>query len=209
MKLAQAYIDVIRARINASKVTIQTLKDDLVDHLCCVVEFKIENGKSFEVAFQDALYELAPNGLDDLQHQTLYLIHSSKLIFLRKIMYGIGFVSTTALSLGWLFTVLHWPGGYELFNYGFLGFFLVFVPMMAIDRYKVKVRKALSERLRIIVGAASGIMVGVSLIFKFLHLQGVDILLIGGVCLFTFGFLPFLFFNLYRKAVSGNLARAE
>ena len=209
MKLSREHIDIIRDRINESKISVQTLKDDVVDHLCCVVEYKIGKGKSFEIALDEAIRELAPKGLDDLQQQTVFLLQPSKIIFMKKIMYTIGLMSTVAMSLGWLFTTLRWLGGYQLFNYGFLAFFLVFVPMLAIDRYKVNVQKALSEKLRIIIGASSGIIVGVSLVFKFLHLQGADILLIVGVFMFTFGFLPFLFFNLYKKAVSGTASGTE
>jgi hypothetical protein len=204
MKLSVEHIDIIRNRINESKISIQTLKDDVVDHLCCVVEYKIGKGKSFEIALAEAIRELAPKGLDDLQQQTVFLLQPSKIIFMKKLMYTIGLMSTVAMSLGWLSTTLRWLGGYQLFNYGFLAFFLLFVPMLAIDRYKVNVQKALSEKLRIIIGACSGIIVGISLVFKFLHLQGADILLVMGVLLFTFGFLPFLFFNLYKKAVSSE-----
>jgi hypothetical protein len=53
MKLTREHIDIIRDRINASKISIQTLKDDVIDHVCCVVEYKIESGKSFENALQE------------------------------------------------------------------------------------------------------------------------------------------------------------
>ena len=199
MKLTGEQIGIIQDRINRSTISIQSLKDDLLDHLCCVVESKIEIGNSFETALQEALRELAPNGLDEIQRQTFYLLNSPKVIFMKKIMYLIGLISATALSLGWLFLTLRWPGGRELFNYGFLGFLLLFIPMLAIDRYKTTLRKALSEKLKIILGSVSGFTAGISLVFKVLHLQGADIILVIGALLFTFGFLPFLFFNLYKK----------
>ncbi len=202
MKLSHEQIDVIRHRINNSDVTIETLKDDLLDHLCCVIEKKIEKGNLFETALTEALKELAPHGLDAIQLETFYLLNSPKMIFMKKVMYLIGLISAVAISLGWLFSVLRWPGGYELFNYGFLCFLLVFIPLLAIDRYKVNLRKALSEKLRIVLGSVSGIVCGISLVFKFLHLQGADVVLVVGVLMFTFGFLPFLFFSMYKKAVS-------
>lgn len=209
MKLSQAQVEIIRNRINQSTICIQTLKDDLLDHLCCVVENKIGKGITFEAALPEAIHELAPHGLDEIQRQTLYLLNPAKVIVMKKIMYVIGLATATSLSLGWLFVTLRWPGGRELFNYGFLGFLLLFIPMVAIEHYKISFRKALSEKLKIILGSVSGFIVGLSLVFKVLHLQGADILLIVGVLLFTFGFLPFLFFNLYKKAVSGNVASVD
>jgi len=202
MKLSQEQLAVIRHRIHKSDITIKTLEDDLLDHLCCVVEKKMDNGNHFDTALQEALKELAPYGLDAIQLQTFYLLNSPKIIFMKKVMYLIGLISAGAVSLGWLFTVLRWPGGYELFNYGLLGFLLLFMPLFAIDRYKINLKKALSEKLKIVMGSVSGVIVGISLVFKFLHLQGADIVFFVGMLMFTFGFLPFLFFSMYKKAVS-------
>jgi hypothetical protein len=38
--------------------------------VCCVVEQKIKEGKSFEIALQEAFNEVAPNGLDEIQRKT-------------------------------------------------------------------------------------------------------------------------------------------
>src|SRR5690606_35265648 len=125
-----------------------------------------------------------------------------KIIRMKKIMYAIGFISTVSISLGWLFLVLDWAGGRQLFNAGFLAFLLLFLPLLAIDRYKVNLRKALSEKLRIVLGFSSAFIIGIAIGFKYLHLQGADILLIAGMLMFTFGFLPFWFFNMYKKSIS-------
>jgi hypothetical protein len=202
MKLSHEQLAVIGEHIQKSDITIETLKDDLIDHLCCVVERKMDKGEDFETALQTALKELAPHGLDAIQLETFYLLNSPKIILMKKVIYSIGLISAVVLSVGWLFTVLRWPGGYELFNYGFLGFLLLFIPLLAIDRYKANLKNALCEKLKVVVGSVSGIVVGISLVFKFLHLQGADIIFIAGMLLFSFGFLPFLFFSMYRKAVS-------
>lgn len=195
-------ISIISDGIDKSAITFKTLKGDVLDHLCCVTEHRMANGKSFEMACGEALYELAPGGLDLLQHESVFLLNSTKIIRMKKIMYSVGLLSSIAISLGWLFSVLHWTGGNQMFNFGFLGFLLVFVPMLAIDRYKVYIGKALSERLKIIIGSLSAFIIGLSLVFKLFHLQGADILLIVGMLMFTFGFLPFLFFRLYKKSIS-------
>ncbi len=202
MKLPKDLISVIHCRIDESDITMQTLKDDVLDHLCCVVEHKIERGKTFEIALQEAIHELAPNGLDEIQRKTFYLLNSPKIIFMKKVMYSIGLIAAISMSLGFTFRIFDWPGGTELLIYGLLGFVLLFVPMVAINYYKVILRGTLSEKLRIIVGLSSGVVVGFAIIFKFLDVQGADQLLFGGSLLFSFGFLPFLFFSMYKKAVS-------
>ncbi len=205
MKLSTEQIEVIRLIIDQSDIDIQTLKDDLLDHLCCVVEDKMASlgeAKNFEVALNEALNELAPAGLNRIHRETIYLLNSTKIVFMKKVMYSIGLITAISMSIGWTFRILDWAGGSELLTYGFLGFVLLFIPMVAINYFKVNLRGALSEKLKIILGVSSGIIVGLAIVFKFMHLPGADQMLLGGTLLFSFGFLPFLFFGLYKNAVS-------
>jgi len=68
MKLSKEQVDIIRLVIDQSRIEIQTLKEDILDHLCCVVENKMGK-KTFEVSLGEALTELAPNGLDEIQRE--------------------------------------------------------------------------------------------------------------------------------------------
>ena len=168
--------------------------------LCC--RAKNKEGKSFEIALQEAFHEVAPNGLDEIQRKTFYLLNSPKIIFMKKVMYLTGLICAITISVGWLFATLRWPGAREIFKMGFLGFLWVFVPMLVVDRYRLRIRKPVSEKIKIVLGAVSGFTVGLSLVFKLLHLQGADIVLIVGMLMFIFGFLPIFFFTLYKKAVN-------
>jgi len=123
---------------------------------------------------------------------------------MKKLMYLIGLLSSISIGLGWLFSLLHWTGATEMFNFGFLGLLLLFIPMLAFDRYKLSLRKTLSEKLRIILGLVSAFVVGIAVVFKVLHLSGADTMLAAGMLIFIFGFLPFLFFNMYRKSISAS-----
>jgi len=202
MKVSSEQIAHIREVIDQSSITIETLKDDLLDHLCCVVEVKMTNGSEFEISLKEALDELAPDGLNTIQRETIFLLNSTKIILMKKIMYSIGLITSIAMTMGILAKLLHWPGAEELFTYGFVGFLLLFLPMLAIDRYKHNLSKSLSEKLRIGFGYLSAFLIVFSIFFKLFHLDGANLLLLGGMCVFSFGFLPFLFFNMYKKSVS-------
>jgi hypothetical protein len=60
----------------------------------------------------------------------------------------------------------------------------------------------LSDKLKFILGSISRLVMAIAIAFKILHLPGADQLLILGTGLFTFGFLPFLFFSMYKKSIS-------
>ena len=202
MKLSSEQIVRIHEVIEQSSITIETLKDDLLDHLCCVVEVKMTNGSEFEISLKEALNELAPDGLNTIQRETIFLLNSNKIIFMKKIMYSIGLITSIAMTMGILAKLLHWPGADELFIYGFVGFLLLFLPMFAIDRYKHTLSKSLSEKLRLGLGYLSAVLLLFSILFKLFHLEGANLLLLSGMCVFSFGFLPFLFFNMYKKSLS-------
>jgi len=121
---------------------------------------------------------------------------------MKKLIYLIGLITAIAMSLGGTFRILRWPGADELLVYGFLGFAFLFTPMLAVSYFKENLRKALSEKIRIVLGILSGVTVGLAIVFKFLHLQGADFLLLGGALLFSLGFLPFLFFGMYKKTAA-------
>ena len=201
MRLTEEEIESIRKKVEAAGITLNSLKEDLLDHICCVIEHEIKKGKSIEAAYDKAIVQLSPNGLNEIQRETLFLLNFNKITRMKKIMYAIGLLASMSVSIGYLFIILHWPGGLNMFNYGILAFVLIFLPLLAIDRYKVNFSQVLSEKIKIILGFSSAFLTGLSVVFKLLHLQGAAVLLIMGALLFAFGFLPFQFFRMYKKSV--------
>ena len=205
MGLSEEQIAIIRDHIACSGIRMQSLQEDVLDHLCCVLEAEDNSSLGFEQRLQIAIGELAPDGLADLERKTVYLLNAKKLLYMKKVMHLIGLGSTMSLAMGLCFRLLGWPGGYELMMYGFLTFSLVFLPMTMINRFRHKIQKSLSDRLRFMLGSTSAIVAGLSVLLKILHLPGADFMLLGAAVLFSFGFLPFLFFTNYRKAIQQHL----
>ena len=180
----------------------KSLRDDILDHLCCVVEIRIKKGEAFEMALQEALIELAPNGLSEIERKTIFLLNYRRILMMKILMYLIGFVGAFTLTAGITFKLLYFPYANMLFTGGFLLLLLVFLPLYTFDKFKLAIARSLSERLKIIMGCVSGTVIGLSGVFKFLHWQGASVLLLAGAFIFAAGYLPFLFFTMYKKSVS-------
>ena len=120
---------------------------------------------------------------------------------MKKLTYLIGYIGSATFIGGYLAQLLRWPGSVELQILGSL-LLLVFVPLLAIDKYKVTIARTISERLEIISGIAVALFFGLSGLLKFLHLPGGVSFFLLALILFTVGFLPFLFFTMYKKSVS-------
>jgi hypothetical protein len=119
---------------------------------------------------------------------------------MKKLLFVIGLISSVTLTVGVTFKLLHIQGANVLFMVGFLVLLLIFVPALAFEKYKAAASKKIYERLKIILGGASAIIVGIAGIFKLLHLMGADVLLMIGALVFIAGFLPLFFYSMYKKS---------
>lgn len=201
MILEDKEVSFIKGEIEKSKISISELKDDLLDHFCCFIENELHKGSSFEAAYVKALNHICPNGFDEIQKETIYLLNSEKIITMKKVMYLIGLLASMSMTLGWLFKYLNWKGGGEMFTYGMICFLLLFLPMLAINRYKMTLGKALSEKLKIILGFSGAILAGLGIILRTSGMQYGSLIVVIGTFIIAFGFLPFLFFRMYRKSI--------
>lgn len=203
MKLTAEQEKKIADFVDRQGLKIQTLRDDVIDHLCCVVESELGKDKrTFEQLLEKAAIDLAPNGLIEIQDKTIFLLNAKRILMMKKLMYFIGFIGAISLSAGVTFKLLRMPFGSELFMAGFLILFLIFAPLVAIDRYKVALSQTISVKLKLILGVIAAVVTGLSGLFKLMHLQGADVLLMLGAFVFAVGFLPFYFFTMYKKSIS-------
>lgn len=120
---------------------------------------------------------------------------------MKTLTYSIGLLASISVSVGYLFIVLQWLGGGVLFNYGIVILAFVFFPMLAVDRGFLKTQVDRHDRATYMLGLSSGLLIGLSVVFKLLHLQGATLLLIAGAFLFAFGFLPMQFYRLYLRSL--------
>jgi hypothetical protein len=202
MRISRQQIDLISDLVEVNRISIRTLKDDIVDHLCCVIENKMADGKQFDQSIEEALRELAPNGLRALQIETELLLNS-KNISMKKVMYSIGLLTTISYTMGLMFKLLHMPGGEELINYGFLGFGLIFLPMLTIVRLRKYMEMPGHEKLKVVFGFLSAVFVGLAIFFKLrMDLDPASLMLMIGASIFSFGFLPLHFYGLYKNSAT-------
>ena len=199
MKINDKHIELIQDTIDNSSIESQEMRDDLVDHFCCAVEIYMKRGSSFETAFARARNDISPNGLNEIQRETIFLLNANKIKIMKSIISGTGLIFSMTMSLGFLFKVMHWPGANILLISGTLGLGLIFLPLLTTYHYRQKAHQLMSEKMKTILGLVSGVLFSLSVLFKQLHLMGANVLFVSSMVIFTFGFLPFLFFRMYRK----------
>lgn len=201
MTLTDEQVEYIERQIAASRIHSAALREDLLDHFCCLVELHMGKGDAFDAAYEKAFRQTTPNGFDEIQRETVFLLNYNKIMFMKKFTYVSGFIFTLTTAFGFLFHMLHWPGAYNLWLTGIFGCTFVFVPLLVINHFKSHLHMILSERMKWVLGLVSALLFGIGGIFKMLHLAGANVLVLSSFVVFGFGFLPFLFFRMYKKSV--------
>ena len=200
MTLSQDQVNRVRQCVDDNNIRMLSLRDDVLDHLCCSVEVKLDDGKTFEQSLQEALNELAPEGLSKLEYETMLLLES-KNILMKKFMYLTGLLTSIGMTMGMTFKILHLPGADQLFNYSFFVFALLFLPMAGYNSFSARVSRTMIEKWRIFFGFISPLIIGIAMVMKTLHLPGADMSLLIGITIFSFGFLPCLFYSMYTRSL--------
>ncbi len=110
MKLTEEQVSLVQDYVDAQKLKRKTLRDDVVDHLCCVIEEELGKGEPFDQLLSKAVSELAPRGLPDLEHQTFFLLNANRILRMKKVLYATGFVGSVTLTIGVTLNLLSMPG---------------------------------------------------------------------------------------------------
>src|SRR4030043_685395 len=108
-ELSIALINLIIGDVKCQRITFSHLCDDLIDHICCDIEYEMENGLSFEKAYQKVKAKIGDRGLNKIQEETLYSV-DTKYRRMKNTMKITGIAGTVLLSFGAMSKIMHWPG---------------------------------------------------------------------------------------------------
>ncbi len=200
-KLSDEQIEFIEQQVHNSQIESEELKEDLIDHFCCIIEDYINQGKSFEDSYNKAYEIVCPNGFDEIYKETLLLLTSKNIIAMKKSMFILGFIATVFWTTSILFKLLHWPGAGALIVLGAFMLIFVLLPIIALYFYKKEFSQYISYKLKYIFGFVGLGLFLLGIVGKIMHWPGWGITLVVSIAIINFGFLPFLFYRLYKKSV--------
>lgn len=183
--LTDEQVDLIAEDIRVRGVFSQSLQEDLLDHICCFIEEQ-DDERPFEEIYLLAMDAFGQSGLQGVQDETLYLINRPYLTKMKKIAYFSGGISATALVLGALFKVQHWPGANIMLIAGTLLMTFFFIPYFFYTQFTEQTEK--KGRIISALGLTTAVLMATGAFFKLMHWPGAAILIIA----FAFFFLIFL-----------------
>ena len=173
--------------VEASNIASAELKVDLIDHLCCMVEDEMSKGKEFETAYREALQRFCPNGLDEIQNETVFLMPSKSRKRLNRLMYVSGFAALTGILVTIIMKMLNMPFNALLFTISIFVAVLIFFPVLFIRLLTPKSKKIL-DRIMYISGFLALLGILLHVVKKMLDVN------FGGVPLMFISFFVAVFF---------------
>ena len=193
--LTEKHISEITTLIRAKGVEMEELLYDLVDHVCCMIEEKMEQGKNYASALDETMNSFGNKGIRNIQEETTYLL-TKNILVMRKTMHIIGITSALLLLLGSIFKIQHWPGA-GVIAVGAAFIFLIFLLLYLVVRLKEKVGKL--NNWTNIIGVVGGIALSFGIVFKVMHWPMANILMNTGGFILLFIFLPLYIYSSYKN----------
>ena len=120
-------IDQISNDIRKQEITFPHLADELIDHICCDVEYEMKSGLSFHDAYLAVKEKIGHRRLKEIQEETLYAV-DTKYRQMKSTMKISAIAGTVLLGFAALFKIMHWHGAGIMMILGAFILAFVFMP---------------------------------------------------------------------------------
>jgi hypothetical protein len=199
-KLTEENIEYICEIINKSNISSQDMKEDLIDHFCCAVEEYMKKGAGFQASFEKAYQSISPNGLDEIQNETIYLLTFKKIKVMKRLLYVSGYLSVIGITTTLFLKINHLPFGSLSMLITFINTVFIFLPTLFSYLYKRTLSKSMPEKLKYMSGFIGSALLITAIFFKIFHWPGYLALLLISLIIINFMFFPFIFLKMYKKS---------
>jgi hypothetical protein len=197
--LTEEQIDYITQFVNNSTIQSEEMKEDLIDHFCCAIEADMQKGKSFETAYDKAYHYICPDGFDEIQRETIFLLTFKNIKKMKKLLFFSGYLSAIGATTTLFMKMNHVMFGHLVSFITALILLFVFLPTLFMYLYKRDLTQFYGKKTMYISGFAGIAFLGLSALFWWMHWPLEGVFLLTALIAFNFAFFPMLFLKMYRK----------
>ena len=191
-ELSNKEIEILNREIDKQGLTYTQLQKELLDHLCCDIEAKMDEGQEFLRAYEEVRQRLENNRIQEIQEETLLLINQ-KYRMMKKFMYILGTIAPSLLIIGAIFKLQHWPGASVLIVLGSFLLAAVYLPVFAmVSMRDTRKREKKVNKTLYVAGVITGFIFMTGILFKIMHWPGAGVALTFSVLLTVAVFIPIL-----------------
>jgi hypothetical protein len=195
-------IDFIAQRINSSMIKSAEMKEDLIDHFCCAIEEDMNKGLCFEESYHNAFKNICPDGFDEIQHETVFLLTFNKIKGMKRFLYLSAYLTAISMTITLYFSLTGKPGGNIALLVSSLLLIFLLLPALFLNQYKRELSKNITTKIAFIFGFSGVTLFLVSVVFKISHWPGAKVMLLLSLVIVNLAYFPFLFFKMYKKSLT-------
>lgn len=195
--LSDSQIEFILNDISARGIETVSLQQDLLDHICCIIEQQLEENGDFERFYLATIGTFYKTELREIEVETSYLLTHKNYYVMKKIMLYSGTFAAVVLSFGIILKFMHWPGAAICIVLGLFALSFIFLPLLF--TLKIKEKQQNTDKAILIIGAISAILISIGVLFKIMHWPGANMLTSASLMIMLFVFLPVYFFTGIRN----------
>jgi hypothetical protein len=196
-RLSDQQIDYILNDIGARGVEMESLQQDLLDHVCCIIENNLEANGDFESFYKQTIKTFYKDELWEIEEETLLLLTYKNYYAMKKIMIMSGAIAAVTFITGSIFKMMHWPGSSPLILLAMFCSSFVFLPLYFL--FKTRETEGKANKILIAIGTVNGILFCVSSLFRIMHWPGNKIMWLATIGMMGLVFIPLYFFNGIKK----------
>jgi hypothetical protein len=201
-ELSLPEIDQISCDVRAQGITFSHLADELIDHICCDVEYEMQRGIPFTEAYSVVRQKMrSGRRLKEIQEETLFAV-DTKYRNMKNTMKVSGIAGTILFGFASLFKIMHWPMAGVMMTLGALTLAFLFMPSALGVLWK---ESHSQKRLFLFISAFFAAMFFIlGILFKVQHWPGAGVLItlagVTAILLLVPSFLQSTIANPERKA---------
>lgn len=193
----ETQIDFILDDIRARGIGIESLQQNLLDHICCVIEQDLDENGDFEGFYLSAISTFYKVDLKEIEEETIHLLTNKNYYIMKKVMIASGALSVALLSIGIFLKFMHLPGAAVTILCGVLLLSFIFLPLM----FTLRVKEKQENRDKVVagIGTLAAMLIAVGILFKIMHWPGANVLCILALGIMIVLFVPIYFFSGIRN----------
>lgn len=196
-KISDEQVEFILEDIKANGVVIEDLQYNLLDHICCIIEYEMDDNGNFYEFYKQLLPRFFKRDLREIQEETEVLLTFKNYYAMKNTLKISGIASALLTLMGSILKFLHLPGAGICIVLGGALFCLVFLPLLIAlkfrDEESTTDKWVFSLGFLLAMGACAGIL------FKIMHWPFANILMFGSITGILFIYVPLYFLTRFRR----------
>lgn len=207
MELTEEQVETIRKRIRDSGITRKDLENDLLDHLCCLVEHEMETS-SFAIAADRIWGGFQPQGGMQRIQTDIEFMFNDKISNMKKIIFFLCAIGVAIFFVTTFFQGLRLINQYEwnfMIDLAFITQYVIslfLLPVYWLHHYKMSIRQnhdlsALAQRFMFCTGFLCSEALANAVFFKLMHMPGGNQLFVATAVL-GMVYMPFYMIQKYK-----------